>query len=131
RRPLDAGRRRRAARLQPLQLRAAQVRPLASDRRRRQRLAGLAGRGLRPAVASLMSRASEAPHFEPGGLRATKWWEYAVRFGFGGLVTMGTGLIAQIAGAVTAGLFLGFPSILPASLVLLQRHDGREAAVEE
>jgi uncharacterized protein DUF3147 len=71
------------------------------------------------------------PTFDPKGLEKTKSWEYVVRFAFGGLVTAGTGLIARRYGPVVGGLFLAFPAILPASLTLVQQHDGREQAVED
>jgi Flp pilus assembly protein protease CpaA len=34
-------------------------------------------------------------------------------------------------GPVVGGLFLGFPAILPASLTLVGKHDGRARAVDE
>jgi hypothetical protein len=48
--------------------------------------------------------------------------EYAIRFVFGGLVTVSAGLVAAQWGPVAGGLFLAFPSILPASLTLVARH---------
>ncbi len=48
--------------------------------------------------------------------------EYAIRFVFGGLVTVAAGLIATRWGAIVGGLFLAFPSILPASLTLVKGH---------
>ena len=56
-------------------------------------------------------------------LRQTAWWEYAVRFLFGGIVTAITGLIAKEFGAVVGGLFLAFPGIFPASVTLVERHE--------
>jgi hypothetical protein len=55
-------------------------------------------------------------------LKATKPREYAIRFIFGGLVTVGAGLVATRWGPVVGGLFLAFPSILPASLTLVSKH---------
>jgi hypothetical protein len=55
-------------------------------------------------------------------LRKTKWYEYAVRFIFGGLVTVATGMIAKIYGPSVGGLFLAFPAIFPASLSLVDKH---------
>jgi hypothetical protein len=71
------------------------------------------------------------PEFAPRQLRDTKLWEYAVRFVFGGAITVGTGLIAKLWGPFVAGLFLAFPAILPASITLVKRHDGRRAAIED
>ena len=59
-------------------------------------------------------------------LKQTKWVEYAIRFIFGGLVTVLTGLITAKYGPVIGGLFLAFPSIFPASLTLAQSHKKKE-----
>jgi hypothetical protein len=56
-------------------------------------------------------------------LRQTEWWEYAVRFAFGGLVTVATGLIAKEFGPIVGGLFLAFPGIFPAGVTLVERHE--------
>jgi Protein of unknown function (DUF3147) len=57
------------------------------------------------------------------GLRKTKWHEYAVRFVFGGLTTVGAGLIAHRFGPEVGGLFLAFPAIFPASATLVEKHE--------
>lgn len=57
-----------------------------------------------------------------GGLRETKWYEYLLRFLFGGAITALTGVIGKHWGPVVAGLFLGFPAIFPASATLVQKH---------
>jgi 4-hydroxybenzoate polyprenyltransferase len=61
--------------------------------------------------------------FDFSALARTKWWEYAVRFLFGGAVTMGAGLAAKHFGPVVGGLFLAFPAIFPASATLVERHE--------
>jgi Protein of unknown function (DUF3147) len=61
-------------------------------------------------------------------LKQTQPREYAVRFVFGGLVTVGAGLVASAWGPVAGGLFLAFPSILPASLTLVAKHARLTAA---
>jgi hypothetical protein len=71
------------------------------------------------------------PTVSLGELRRTAAWEYALRFGFGGLVTVATGLIGEAYGPACAGLFLAFPAILPASLTLMKHHDGRRLATED
>ena len=71
------------------------------------------------------------PSFAPAQLAKCKPWEYLVRFAFGGVVTVGTGLIAKVWGPMVAGLFLAFPAILPASLTLVKQHDGRAKAVDD
>ncbi len=62
------------------------------------------------------------------GLKRTRWWEYLVRFIFGALISLGAGLIAEYRGPFMGGLFLAFPAILPATLTLVEAHDGRAAA---
>ena len=69
------------------------------------------------------------PEVDLAGCKKSPWWEHALRFLFGGLVTVGAGLVAHRWGPGIGGLFLAFPSILPASLTLLKRHDGRKEAV--
>lgn len=56
-------------------------------------------------------------------LKQTAWWEYLVRFAFGGIVTAITGLIAKEFGVIVGGLFLAFPGIFPASVTLVERHE--------
>src|ERR1700735_591655 len=56
-------------------------------------------------------------------LKRTRWYEYALRFFFGGVVTVATGLIAKRYGPVVGGLFLAFPAIFPASATLVQKHE--------
>jgi hypothetical protein len=56
-------------------------------------------------------------------LKRTRWYEYALRFFFGGAVTVATGLIAKRYGPVFGGLFLAFPAIFPASATLVEKHE--------
>ena len=55
-------------------------------------------------------------------LKQTQWHEYALRFLFGGAVTVVTGLLAKWYGPVFGGLFLAFPAIFPASATLVEKH---------
>ncbi len=64
------------------------------------------------------------------GLKNTKWWEYLLRFVFGGIITAVAGWVAHRFGPLVGGLFLAFPSIAPATATLVNRHDGRDAAVD-
>jgi Protein of unknown function (DUF3147) len=57
------------------------------------------------------------------GLKQTSWYEYALRFLFGGLVTAAAGLIAKAYGPAIGGLFLAFPAIFPASATLIEKHE--------
>lgn len=61
--------------------------------------------------------------FDPSILGQTKWYEYAVRFLFGGLITAIAGVIAKKFGPGIGGLFLAFPAILPASATLIEKHE--------
>jgi Protein of unknown function (DUF3147) len=56
-------------------------------------------------------------------LQKTKWYEYIVRFVFGGTITVLAGLIAKKYGPVLGGLFLAFPAIFPASATLVEKHE--------
>jgi hypothetical protein len=74
---------------------------------------------------------SGAPHLELGKLRRVKPWEYALRFGFGGAITVIAALVAKQWGAAAGGLLLAFPAIMPASLTLVKQHDGRASAAAD
>jgi len=62
-------------------------------------------------------------HADFSALRRTKWYEYAIRFLFGGIVTAITGMIARKFGPQAGGLFLAFPAIFPATATLLEKHE--------
>ena len=53
----------------------------------------------------------------------TRWYEYVLRFFFGGAVTVTTGLINKYYVRVFGGLFLAFPAIFPASGMLVEKHE--------
>jgi hypothetical protein len=71
------------------------------------------------------------PQVDWAGIRRVKWNEHLVRFGFGGLVSVGVALIGNKWGPGIGGLFLGFPAILPASLTLVKQKDGRAGATDD
>jgi hypothetical protein len=56
-------------------------------------------------------------------LKRTKWYEYAIRFVLGGLITAIAGMIAKSYGPVIGGLFLAFPAIFPAAVTLIAKHE--------
>jgi len=58
----------------------------------------------------------------------TRWYEYALRFIFGGLITVAAGLIAKRFGPTVGGLFLAFPAIFPASATLVDKHEREKKA---
>jgi hypothetical protein len=58
-----------------------------------------------------------------GALAKTKWYEYLVRFAFGGAFTVTARFLAEHFGPVFGGLFLAFPAIFPASATLVAKHE--------
>ena len=56
-------------------------------------------------------------------LTRTRWYEYASRFIFGGVMTGVAGFIAKKYGPVIGGLFLAFPAIFPAGATLIEKHE--------
>ena len=58
----------------------------------------------------------------PSALKKTKWYEFAIRFLIGGLITALIGVIAKECGPNVGGLFLGFPSLFPAAITLVDSH---------
>jgi hypothetical protein len=61
--------------------------------------------------------------FDFSALAKIKWYEYAIRFLFGGAITVIAGLLAKKFGPVFGGLFLAFPAIFPASATLVEKHE--------
>jgi hypothetical protein len=57
------------------------------------------------------------------GLQDTKWYEYALRFFFGGVMTVAAGIVAKQFGPTAGGLFLAFPAIFPAGATLIDKHE--------
>jgi hypothetical protein len=62
------------------------------------------------------------------GLKRTKWYEFAIRFLVGGLITALVGVIAKKFGPSVGGLFLAFPSIFPAAATLVESHEEKKKA---
>ena len=54
--------------------------------------------------------------------------ELGVRFAFGFGIAAVAGVVGAIWGNKIGGILLGFPAILPASLTLIERHEGRQKA---
>ena len=63
-------------------------------------------------------------------IEQTKWYEYAVRFLFGGLITAVAGIIAKKFGPGIGGLFLAFPAIFPASATPIEKHEKQKKEKE-
>lgn len=62
---------------------------------------------------------------DTGALRDSKWYEYVLRFAFGGTITALAGIIAKHYGPEVGGLFLAFPAIFPATATLLEDEQRR------
>jgi hypothetical protein len=60
---------------------------------------------------------------DTSGLGRSRWYEYLVRFAFGGGVTAMPGIIAKRFGPEIGGLFLAFPAIFPATATLIEKHE--------
>jgi Protein of unknown function (DUF3147) len=60
---------------------------------------------------------------DPSVIGPTRWYEYAIRFLFGGFITVAAGIIAKRFGPGIGGLFLAFPAIFPASATLIEKHE--------
>ncbi len=60
---------------------------------------------------------------DPSVIGQTRWYEYAIRFLFGGLITAVAGIIAKKFGPGIGGLFLAFPAIFPATATLIEKHE--------
>jgi Protein of unknown function (DUF3147) len=61
--------------------------------------------------------------FDFSALANTQWYEFGIRFVFGGAVTVIAGLLAKRFGPTIGGLFLAFPAIFPASATLVEKHE--------
>jgi hypothetical protein len=60
---------------------------------------------------------------DASALRRTRWYEYAVRFFFGGAMTVIAGIVAKRYGPALGGLLLAFPAIFPAGATLVEKHE--------
>ena len=68
--------------------------------------------------------------FQVSALQRTSPGDYALRFVFGGAITVAAGLIAKEYGPVMGGLFLAFPAIFPATSTLIESSE-REKKIEK
>lgn len=75
-----------------------------------------------------MSQQDGRPEFKPSEIGSHGFKDYALRFGFGAGISLVAGLMGMWLGPKFGGVWLGFPAILPASLTLVQKKDGKEQA---
>lgn len=66
-----------------------------------------------------------------GALREVRPGAFALRFAFGAGVSVVAGLIGVAAGQRAGGVFLAAPAVLPATLTIIEKHEGRGPAVTE
>lgn len=60
---------------------------------------------------------------DTSGIRYSKWYEFLIRFLFGGAVTAFAGFVAERFGPHIGGLFLAFPAIVPATATLIKTRE--------
>lgn len=68
------------------------------------------------------------PQVAPEKVKSHRLSDYALRFGFGCAIALVSGLIGMWFGPKVGGVLLGFPAILPASLTLVQKKEGKDSA---
>lgn len=73
-------------------------------------------------------KAGLVPHVDPGNLGTHRLGDYAIRFLFGAGISLAAGVAGMVFGPKIGGALLGFPAILPASLTLIQKKEGKQQA---
>lgn len=68
------------------------------------------------------------PGVQLGRLRRIRLRDYLIRFALGAAISIGVGILGMTVSVRFAGAFLAFPSILPASLTLIQEKEGARRA---
>lgn len=68
------------------------------------------------------------PEVHPDKVKSHRFGDYAMRFLFGAVIALVSGLAGMKFGPKVGGVLLGFPAILPASLTLIEKAEGREEA---
>ena len=68
------------------------------------------------------------PGVQPDKLRQIRPKDYLIRFALGAAVSIVAGILSKTISARFGGAFLAFPSILPASLTLIQKEEGTRRA---
>lgn len=71
------------------------------------------------------------PQCDLGKLRHLRLREYAIRFLFGGAISVVVALVANSTTPRFGGVFAAFPAVLLASLTLIGEHEGIEPSVED
>src|SRR5829696_884321 len=68
------------------------------------------------------------PRFQPGRIKEARFRDFAIRFAFGGAISVIAALIGAVYNESIGGIFTAFPAILVASLTLIDKQEDREHA---
>jgi hypothetical protein len=68
------------------------------------------------------------PRFRPGRIREARFRDFAIRFTFGGAISVVAALIGATFTEPIGGIFTAFPAILVASLTLIDKQEDQEHA---
>jgi hypothetical protein len=68
------------------------------------------------------------PRFQPGRIEEARLRDYAIRFVFGGTISVVAALIGAVVEEPIGGIFTAFPAIMLASLTLIDKAADREHA---
>ena len=68
------------------------------------------------------------PQVDLGAIKRHSFGDYAMRFAFGAGISAAAAVVAAIFGAKVGGVLLAFPAIMPASLTLIEKKEGRRKA---
>jgi len=81
-----------------------------------------------PASHDDTSRNHFFPRFQPKRIKETRFRDFAVRFAFGGTISVVAALIGAATTESIGGIFTAFPAILVASLTLIDKQEDQEHA---
>src|SRR5205823_10431867 len=74
---------------------------------------------------------SPRPSIDVSALKKHSLSDYLTRFAFGAGIATAAAVVGAVFGVKLGGLLLAFPAVLPASLTLIERKEGRgEATVD-
>jgi hypothetical protein len=68
------------------------------------------------------------PRFQPGRIKEARFRDFAIRFAFGGTISVVAALIGAVSNESIGGIFIAFPAIILASLTLIDKEEDREHA---
>ena len=68
------------------------------------------------------------PRFQLGRIKEARFRDFAIRFAFGGTISVVAALIGAVSKESIGGIFTAFPAILVASLTLIDKQQDREHA---